>query len=103
MSKKRSKVETHKPSKQEESGGISEEALDFLIRAMLTPEMIFGLLQNKGFVKEVLGETRKAKEDKEDIKGLSEKYSVKTKSVEQSLEEVEEMFIKILGQDSVDL
>jgi len=99
MSKKRNKNEKKQQKKgaQQTNDGLSEEALDFLVRALLTPKTMGFLLQNKAFVKEVLNETRKAKTDNEDIQNLGEKYGVSSESVEQSLGEVEEMFIKILG------
>jgi len=97
MSKKRNKNEKKQQGAQQKSNGVSEEALDFLVRAMLTPKTIGLLLQDKAFVKEALNETRKAKTDKEDIQNLGEKYGINSESVEQSLGEVEEIFTKILG------
>ena len=97
MSKKRNKNEKKQQGPQQKSNGISEEALDFLVRAMLTPKTLGLLLQDKAFVKEALKETRKAKTDNEDIQNLGEKYGVSSESVEQDLGEVEELFIKILG------
>ena len=95
MSKKKGKNQAE--PKQKKSDVISEEALDFLVRGMLTPKTIGLLLQDKAFVKEALKETRKAKTDNEDIQNLGEKYGVSSESVEQDLGEVEELFIKILG------
>ena len=95
MSKKR----TNQSSKTK-SDPLSEEMLDIFVRAMLTPKNVAFLLKDKSFVKETLKETRKAQKDKEDIKGLGEKYHVDPGSVEQSLGEVEEMLTKILGDQS---
>ncbi len=100
MSKKRPKNQKNKQSAREKSDEISEEALDFLVRAMLTPKTVALLLQDKAFVKGALNETRKAKQDKEDIQGLGVKYSVSSESVEEVLGDVEEIFTKILGDPS---
>ena len=97
MSKKKGKNQKTKQSAQKKSDEISEEALDFLVHCMLIPKTLGLLLQDKAFVKEALKETRKAKTDNEDIQNLGEKYGVNSEIVEQSLGEVEEIFIKILG------
>lgn len=98
MSKKRTENKNHKQKvKQEKSDAISEEALDFIVRAMLTPKTISLLLQDKSFVRKALSETIKAKSDKDDMKGLGEKYSVSSESIEQNLKAVEDIFTKILG------
>ena len=69
MSKKKKKKQV--PEKR------FEDPLDELIRIMLiTTGVTEGLLKNKDFVKEALLETRKAQQDKDDIKGLGNKYNL---------------------------
>ncbi len=99
MSKKRTKNEKKQQEVQRETDEISEEALDLLARAMLTPETISLLLQDKFFVREALNETRKVKKDKQDIQDLGKKYNISLESIEQSLEGVEQIFTKILGDN----
>lgn len=88
----------NKQSKKNKKDDISERALDSLVNSLLTPEMIGYLLTQKSFVQATLEETRKAKKDPSDIKGLGEKYSLPSNQVSQELEGVEQMLAKILGE-----
>lgn len=77
-----------------------ERELDSFVSALLTPEMIEYLLTQKGFVKATLAETRKAKKDASDIKGLGEKYKLPADQVSDGLDDVEQMLTKMLGDVS---
>ena len=92
MSKKKKKKQV--PEKR------FEDPVDELIRIMLiTPGVTEGLLKNKDFVKEALLETRKAQKDKDDIKGLGNKYNLHSEEVTLGLAGVEELFTKILDEE----
>ena len=85
---------------QEEQEKRFEDSLDELVRIMLiTPGVTEGLLKNKTFVKEALLETQKAQKNKDDIKGLGDKYHVSSQEISGGLSEVEEVLTKILGDD----
>ncbi len=92
MSKKK------KQSQKKKKDSIPERELDSLVNSLLTPEMIGYLLTQKSFVKAALEETRKAKKDVSDIKGLGEKYSLPTDQVSHGLDDVEQTLAKILGE-----
>ncbi len=94
MSKQKKK--SHKKKKDD----VFEQELDSFVRSLLTPEIIGHLLSQKSFVKATLAETRKAKKDPTDIKGLGEKYNLPSAQVSHELEGVEEMLAKILGEIS---
>jgi hypothetical protein len=94
MSKKK------KQSKKNKKDDVSERELDSLVSALLTPEMIRYLLTQKDFVKATLAETRKAKKDPSDIKGLGDKYKLPADQVSDGLDDVEQMLTKMLGDVS---
>ncbi|MBN8511904.1 MAG: hypothetical protein J0L79_02575 [Rickettsiales bacterium] len=94
MSKKK------KQSKKNKKDDVSEEVLDSFVRSMLTPEVIVHLLKNKDFVKATIAETRKAKKDPSDIKGLGDKYKLPADQVSDGLDDVEQMLTKMLGDVS---
>lgn len=93
------KKKSHKKKKDD----VFEQELDSFVRSLLTPEIIMRLLSQKSFVKATLEETRKAKKDPSDIKGLGEKYSIPSDQVSHELSEVEQMLAKILGDINEDV
>jgi hypothetical protein len=77
-----------------------EQILDQEVRTFLaTPGVLSKLLGNKSFVKETLLETRKVKKDPVEIKGLGDKYNLPSEDINQGLAEVEEMMVKMLGEE----
>jgi len=77
-----------------------EQILDQEVRTFLaTPGVLLKLLGNKSFVKETLLETRKVKKDPVEIKGLGDKYNLPSEDINQGLAEVEEMMVKMLGEE----
>ena len=95
MRKTMSKAKTPKQLEEERF----EQNLDQAVRVFLaTPGVLSKLLGNKSFVKETLLETRKVKKDPLEIKGLGDKYNLPSEDINQGLSEVEEMIVKMLGE-----
>lgn len=76
-----------------------EEELDNVIIMLLmqNPTFIHDALNDSTFVKAILHETKKAKNDSKDKESLAKKYGITSSDVDDGLYHTEEFLLKILG------